>query len=185
MMRTLKFAILGLLHRAPLTGYDISKEFEKDLVNFWYAKHSQIYPELKRLAEEGCVSFSVENGVEKPDRKVYTITETGERQLLEWLARDEELEPTPKDVFKLRMYFSDEMSEEELWEQLNRQYQKRKLKYARLQEFARRYEEPPETGTAAFGDYMVLTSANMREEAYLKWLRHCMKEVKRQHPELG
>ena len=45
-MRTLKYAILGLLNREPMTGYDIAKEFSKDLGEFWNAKHSQIYPEL-------------------------------------------------------------------------------------------------------------------------------------------
>lgn len=46
-MRTLKYAILGLLNKEPMTGYDIGKEFSKDLGEFWTAKHSQIYPELK------------------------------------------------------------------------------------------------------------------------------------------
>ena len=39
-MRTLKYAILGLINRNPLTGYDITKEFNSGLVEFWYAKHS-------------------------------------------------------------------------------------------------------------------------------------------------
>ena len=34
-MRTLKYAILGLVNRKPLTGYDLSKEFSKELNNFW------------------------------------------------------------------------------------------------------------------------------------------------------
>ena len=45
-MRTLKYAILGLLMRSPVTGYDIAKEFGDGLGCFWSAKHSQIYPEL-------------------------------------------------------------------------------------------------------------------------------------------
>ena len=46
-MGTLKYAILGLLNRKSMTGYDLSKEFETTLFEFWNAKHSQIYPELK------------------------------------------------------------------------------------------------------------------------------------------
>ncbi|MCX8179105.1 MAG: PadR family transcriptional regulator, partial [Candidatus Aenigmarchaeota archaeon] len=42
-MRTLKYAILGLLNRKPMTGYDLSKEFSYQLGNFWSANHSQIY----------------------------------------------------------------------------------------------------------------------------------------------
>ena len=49
-MRTLKYAILGLINREPMSGYDITREFNNnDLANFWYAKHSQVYPELARL----------------------------------------------------------------------------------------------------------------------------------------
>lgn len=54
-MGTLKYAILGLLNRKNMTGYDLSKEFETTLFEFWNAKHSQIYPELKSLSENGLV----------------------------------------------------------------------------------------------------------------------------------
>ena len=56
-MRTLKYAILGLLMQSSVTGYDISKAFGDGLGSFWSAKHSQIYPELKRLTEEGLIRY--------------------------------------------------------------------------------------------------------------------------------
>ena len=59
-MGTLKYAILGLLNRKNMTGYDLSKEFETTLFEFWNAKHSQIYPELKSLSEKGLVQYEVE-----------------------------------------------------------------------------------------------------------------------------
>ena len=35
-MRTLKYAILGLISRMPMTGYDITGEFNNNqLANFW------------------------------------------------------------------------------------------------------------------------------------------------------
>ncbi len=46
-MRILKYAILGLLRKGELSGYDISSYFKEELGQFWSAKHSQIYPELK------------------------------------------------------------------------------------------------------------------------------------------
>ncbi|MBR6512798.1 MAG: PadR family transcriptional regulator, partial [Clostridia bacterium] len=60
-MRNLKYAILGLVNREPMTGYDIKKAFEdRALTSFWHAEHSQIYPELKRLVDEGMVSFDTD-----------------------------------------------------------------------------------------------------------------------------
>ena len=51
-----------------MTGYDLMKQFESTLCEFWSAKHSQIYPELKKLTEEGSVAYTTEpsdNGAEK------------------------------------------------------------------------------------------------------------------------
>ena len=58
-MRTLKYAILGLLNQKEMTGYDLMKQFESTLCEFWSAKHSQIYPELKKLTEEGSVAYKM------------------------------------------------------------------------------------------------------------------------------
>ena len=41
-MGTLRYAILGLLNRKAMTGYDLSKEFQTSLAEFWHAKHSQL-----------------------------------------------------------------------------------------------------------------------------------------------
>ena len=113
-MRTLKYAILGLINREPMTGYDITREFNSNnLANFWYAKHSQVYPELGRLMDEKLVTCEVVIQGEKLEKKLYSITPDGRAQLQEWLMKNEPLEPTPKDVFRLRMYFSDFMTPKE------------------------------------------------------------------------
>ena len=49
---TLGFALLGLLARGPLSGYDISAQLARGVGPFWHARHSQIYPELARLEEQ-------------------------------------------------------------------------------------------------------------------------------------
>ena len=82
-MRTLKYAILGLINREPMTGYDITREFNNNnLANFWYAKHSQVYPELSRLMEEKLVTCEVVIQGEKLEKKLYSITEAGKEQLV-------------------------------------------------------------------------------------------------------
>lgn len=59
-MSTLKYAILGLLNRKSMTGHELKKEFETTLFEFWNAKHSQIYPELKDLYDNKLVNFNIE-----------------------------------------------------------------------------------------------------------------------------
>ena len=84
-MRTLKYAILGMLSRRELTGYDMMKEFDRGLANFWYASHSQLYPELKRLAGEGLIQYETSIKGESLEKKIYRITPEGMEDLRQWL----------------------------------------------------------------------------------------------------
>ena len=72
-MGVLKYAILGLLNQKNMTGYDITKEFEETLCEFWSAKHSQIYPELKSLNEQGMVEYKIEISGTVLEKKLYSI----------------------------------------------------------------------------------------------------------------
>jgi PadR family transcriptional regulator, regulatory protein AphA len=86
-----KFAVLGLLAYAPLSGYDIRRIYERSLGNFWSESYGHIYPILKRLVDEGLATRSVQHQSGKPDRHVYTITDEGRDELHIWL----ELPPEP------------------------------------------------------------------------------------------
>lgn len=174
-MRTLKYAILGLVKRNPITGYDITKEFNKELANFWYAKHSQIYPELKKLVDEGLVKFEVIIAGESLEKKLYTITEKGQEDLKKWLLQVEDLDPTPKDKFKLRMYFSEILNKEEIVFQFEDQLKKRNKKLQFLKSVMNEYDGTiPDVSSPEFGDYMVLDGAILREESYIEWINRCL-----------
>ena len=179
-MRTLKYAILGLINRGPITGYDITKEFhDRALANFWNAKHSQVYPELNKLVEEKLVEFQVIIQGEKMEKKLYSITEKGATELIEWLKKDEPLEITPKDKFRLRTYFSDFMPEGVLDKHLKSQLKKHQLKLSYLKDlFEGDYKEIPAPYTKEFGDYIVLEGAIMRENSYIEWLKKSLSYLK-------
>jgi DNA-binding PadR family transcriptional regulator len=93
-MRTLGYAVLGLLAREELSGYDLKRWMERPLGYFWSAGHSQIYPELARLEEEGFVTHKVVEQSGKPDKKVYRITAEGFGALEEWVIQP----PVPRPV---------------------------------------------------------------------------------------
>jgi DNA-binding PadR family transcriptional regulator len=82
-----KYAVLGLLTYAPLSGYDIRRIYEQSLGNFWSESYGHIYPILKRLEAEGLATSSVQRQTGKPDRNVYTITVAGREELHRWLAQ--------------------------------------------------------------------------------------------------
>jgi DNA-binding PadR family transcriptional regulator len=181
-MRTLKYAILGLLCRNPHTGYDLAKAFDAALGNFWHVGHSQIYPELKKLLTDGLVEYSTVIQGEKLEKKLYTITEAGRGDFMEWLLQDEPLDPTPKDKFGLRVYLSDMISDDELLRHLESQLVKRRQKLDGLNTMLEdNFSELKSTGLtkARRGDYLVLRKAILRENAYIEWLKNSIAFVAR------
>lgn len=80
------YAILGMLSHEDLTGYDIKKRIDNSIRFFWDAGFGQIYPNLKILEKDGLVTKRVEAGENRPDRIIYSITETGREELKNWLA---------------------------------------------------------------------------------------------------
>jgi hypothetical protein len=49
---SLRYALLGFISTEPASGFDLAREFGESMGWFWYASHSQIYPELRRLEED-------------------------------------------------------------------------------------------------------------------------------------
>lgn len=177
-MRTLKYAILGLLNRGEMTGYDIKKAFDdRALYNFWHAEHSQVYPELAKLVEEGLVEYETVVTGEKLEKKLYRLTEKGAKDFHDWLIFDAEVDRTPKDTFRLRTYFYDSMKKEEYLALLDSQVKQHEERRDYLREvFYTAFKTIPDVGTPQLGDYFVLDGAIKREVAYVDWLNKC-KEI--------
>lgn len=179
-MRTLKYAILGLVNSCPSTGYDIAKIFKKELGNFWRARHSQIYPELKKLVDEGLLEYKVVISGEVLEKKLYFIKEKGKKDFFNWLSRDEPMVPTSKDKFRLRMYFSHNIEKEHLINLLESQLEQRLTKLNFLKDRMSKYKEIPKLEEEKYGDYMVLEGAIMREDAYVRWLKKSIKRCQQE-----
>jgi PadR family transcriptional regulator AphA len=110
---TLRYILLGFLNYGPLTGYEAKKLFDTTVAHFWGAELSQIYPTLKQLESEGLAAMEVEVQEDKPNRKVYTITEDGHRELLEWLATPAQVEQV-RDPLLARTFFGAALSKDAL-----------------------------------------------------------------------
>lgn len=173
-MRTLKYAILGLLNQGELSGYDISSQFKEELGQFWSAKHSQIYPELKKLTAEGFIEYRVVIQGTKLEKKVYSITELGESELHDWLTTLKPVPTTTKDEFMLKTYFAMSMTPEEanhLFEdQIVKRQEKLKNLLKKLHDLEQAKEKPWSFSSNQIGHYLVLTRAIEREKGYIAWL---------------
>ena len=98
------YAILGWLTVRPMSGYDIKKEIEGSIANFWSESYGQIYPILKRLAAEGAIERIEEPANGKRPRHVYTITNAGRDKLRAWLSAPAEPPPVRIELL-LKLFF--------------------------------------------------------------------------------
>ncbi len=89
----LAHTILTLLLNEPCSGYDIGQAFQEYVNCFWSATTPQIYRELSRMEAQGWITVEVIPQDGRPNKKIYSVTETGKQELLNWLA--EASEPTP------------------------------------------------------------------------------------------
>ena len=114
----LKYALLGFLQYDSKTGYDLKQTMDKSTNHFWHAKQSQIYKTLKQLEEDGMVISHPEPQESRPDRRVYTITETGQYAMQDWLKEPVTKLETNKQLLLLKLFFSGKMEKETVLTQL-------------------------------------------------------------------
>jgi len=92
----IRLFILGLLTRQPMSGYDI-KRFLKSLS--WLIdvpSLGSLYPSLHALLKDGLVTVEVIASQDRPSRKIYSITEAGEKALRAWLNQPSESDASLK-----------------------------------------------------------------------------------------
>jgi len=87
MESTLYLSLLGFFINKPNYAYDLYKHISKEtsFYKIWYLKQSQFYGFLERLFNEGFLSQEMIVGDQYPDRKLFTITESGIQQLENWI----------------------------------------------------------------------------------------------------
>ncbi|MFP7171101.1 PadR family transcriptional regulator [Terribacillus sp. 7520-G] len=181
-MRVLKYAILGLLEQEKRTGYDIAAAFKGALGQFWSAKHSQIYPELKKLVAEELIEFETVIQGEKLEKKLYRLTVKGAEELKEWMQRLEAVGVSNKDEFMLKTFFISSMKEAEARELFTNQLASRKHKLdglvKTLAEMEAELDGDMHFSSPEFGHYLVLTRAIEREKGYIQWLEQSLRFMK-------
>jgi DNA-binding PadR family transcriptional regulator len=99
----LGYALLCLLVRGPSTGYDLARRLRRPIGYYWTAGHTQIYPELARLAAAGLVTYSAGAGPGPREKKTYRITAAGRDALAAWLVTPA-APRAPKDELLLKTY---------------------------------------------------------------------------------
>jgi PadR family transcriptional regulator, regulatory protein AphA len=110
---SLDYAILGFLNYHPYSGYDLKKIFDSTVHHFWPADQSQIYRTLARLTEQGFVEMEKIAQADRPDRKVYHITEAGHKDLLGWLSAPPQMQES-RSTPLIQVFFCGQLPNEDI-----------------------------------------------------------------------
>jgi DNA-binding PadR family transcriptional regulator len=88
---SLKYVLLALLTRQPRYGYELKREAEQLLGHGAELNPGQLYPLLRKLAEQGLIVGERVEQEDRPDKRVFTLTKAGASEMDAWL--DEPLLP--------------------------------------------------------------------------------------------
>jgi DNA-binding PadR family transcriptional regulator len=97
---SLRYALLGLLTGRPLSAYEISKQFKESVGFVWFAPDSQIYPQLRRMENDGLIAGS-DLSASGRRRREYHVTDEGIAEFRRWLSEPLEYQ-RERDVAHLR-----------------------------------------------------------------------------------
>ncbi|MEV0090944.1 PadR family transcriptional regulator [Streptomyces sp. NPDC050738] len=85
---SLKYAVLGALLEGEASGYDLAKIFDVSVSNFWAATPQQLYRELDRLAADGLVEARVVPQERRPNKRMFTLSESGRADMAAFTAKE-------------------------------------------------------------------------------------------------
>ncbi len=165
----LGFALLGLLHEQPMSGYDLRKVFASTAMGSFSDSPGAIYPALGRLEKRGLVKGTVEESTSLRKRRVFKVTAKGATALKAWLKRP----VTQDDVMRrvgelmLRFAFMDEVLGAERTTEFLREYAERLSEYLpSLKEFHK-----AQASTLPMSARLAFESGIEEYEVRLKWAR--------------
>ncbi|MFF5205068.1 PadR family transcriptional regulator [Streptosporangium sp. NPDC000396] len=82
----LRHAVLAALLDGEYSGYQLAKIFDVGVSNYWYAVPQQLYGELAKLEKEGLITGRQVIQRDRPNKRVFTVTEAGIDELAAFAA---------------------------------------------------------------------------------------------------
>lgn len=167
------WAILGMLTFGAKSGYDLSKMVEKSIGHFFSPAKSQIYSELRRLVTLGFADVEHVNQTVRPNKRLYSITSEGRRELRAWLETSEVEPDSMRSPFLLKMFFGALISREVLISQVKQAHEQAQMELKVLEEV-----ETQITGNPEFlYPNLVLRFGLAHNRASVAWTEQVLREL--------
>ena len=102
----LEYALLGLLHQQPRSGYDLRKILETTALGNYSSSPGAVYPALRRLEKSGLIEGEVDSTTALRPKKMFQPTAAGHEIFRGWLRRDVERSDVERRIDELMLRFA-------------------------------------------------------------------------------
>lgn len=190
---SVKYALLGVLMESPQHGYEIKKSLDERMGAFWSLNVGQIYTTLDRLEKEGLVLYEEVAQYDKPDKKIYQVTDAGRAEFEDWRRRPIKPEPRMlRDELFLKILFADETNADALLTLIQSQRSVYQLQLMQLTQQKYQADQTAQQRLRETSDgrergkiererlitTVLLDAAIFHAEADIRWLHHCEARIK-------
>ncbi len=174
---SVKYAMLGILAEKDLHGYELKSSFDEKVGDFWSLNYGQIYSTLDRLEKEDLVTHDRQTQDKRPDKKIYSITPKGKKELGEWLSAPVSKVRALRDEFFIKLVFMDKRNPGPVLELIEKQktlYLKQMNRLTHQKVALKKQPKKHDTLTTE----LLMDAGLFHAEADIKWLTLCESKIK-------
>ena len=111
----------------------------------------------------------------RPNKKLYTVTETGRQHLQEWISQsDEEVTPPLKSNLLVKLSVGHTVPTETLLATVDTYYQQHKEKLRSYQAVAKQYTQVPQLPRESQFQYLALRAGIRQQFAWVSWCEEAL-----------
>ena len=156
-----------------MSGYDVASLAARSIAHFWPISRSQVYAELSRLEADGYIVGTHIEQDNRPDKRRYELTPTGNEALQSWLEADGYAPDRTRSGFLAKFFFGKEMTPDQRLTLLNEYRAEVEAYRIELQEIVDKLEDRADAvygrSTALYG---LLTA-----DAKINWVDQTIKAL--------
>jgi PadR family transcriptional regulator AphA len=172
---TTSYAVLGLLTFGEMSGYDLLKRIEESVAFFWSPAKSQVYAELKRLARLGLVAERRVRQEDRPDKRLYRLTDRGEAALRAWLDSPAVEPDVVRSAMLVKLFFGHRADPRALSRQVQNYRRRSAERLARYRSIERQIAGREDL----LFPYLVLRAGLVHERAHVRWCDEVLAAMER------
>lgn len=166
--------IIGMVLHESLTGYDIKKEIEISVGNFYKVSYGSLYPALKKLTDKGLLTMREEAQGGRV-KKYYTATDLGRKEFMAWLESSTMDSNTGSDALMIKLYFIGELPKDVRNQQLLECEMHCRMMQRQLEEIEKEVKKEQENGEMNDVEYFKVSTLYFglnNIHNIIKWLAH-------------